>query len=197
MIHSPRFVAVLDACVLYPVPIRDLLLSLAFAGLYKPKWSPLIQDEWTRNLLANRLDIPAEQLERTTKMMNTAFDDANVEGYEVFVPALTLPDPDDRHVLAVALRSQADVIVTLNLRHFPAPYIRTFDVEVQHPDDFICNLIDLNPAKALEAFLKQVARLRNPPIAAAQVLSNLRKCSLPASAARLDALMTPALPPHP
>ncbi len=93
MIHSPRFIAVLDACVLYPVPMRDLLLSLAAAGLYKPKWSALIQDEWTRNLLANRSDITAEQLRRTTTMMNTAFDDANVEGYETFIPALACPTP--------------------------------------------------------------------------------------------------------
>lgn len=197
MIHSPRFVTVLDACVLYPVPIRDLLLSLASAGLYKPKWSALIQDEWSRNLLANRADLTAAQLHRTATMMNTAFPDADVEGYEVFIPTLALPDPDDRHVLAAALRSQADVIVTTNLKDFTVPYIRTFDVEVQHPDEFIGNLIDLNPAKALEAFCQQVARLKNPPIAAAQVLDNLRKSSLPASAARLEALLSPTLPPHP
>ena len=197
MIHSPRFVTVLDACVLYPVPIRDLLLSLASAGLYKPKWSALIQDEWSRNLLANRADLTAAQLHRTATMMNTAFHDADVEGYEVFIPTLALPDPDDRHVLAAALRSQADVIVTTNLKDFTVPYIRTFDVEVQHPDEFIGNLIDLNPAKALEAFCQQVARLKNPPIAAAQVLDNLRKSSLPASAARLEALLSPTLPPHP
>ena len=196
MIHSPRFIAVLDACVLYPVPIRDILLSLASAGLYKPKWSSLIQDEWSRNLLLNRLDLNATQLQRTTTMMNTAFPDADVEGYEVFLPTLTLPDPDDRHVLAVAIRSQADVIVTANLKDFPGPYIRKFDIEVQHPDDFICNLIDLNPTKALEAFRQQVARLKNPPMATAQVLDNLRKSSLPATAARLEALLFPSLPPH-
>lgn len=197
MIHSPRFIAVLDACVLYPVPIRDTLLSLASAGLYKPKWSALIQDEWSRNLLANRPDLNAAQLQRTTTMMDAAFPDADVEGYGVFIPALTLPDPDDRHVLAAALRSQADVIVTTNLKDFPRPYIRTFDIDVQHPDDFICNLINLNPTKALEAFRQQVARLKNPPIAAAQVLENLSKSSLPATAARLEALLSPTLPPHP
>ena len=195
MIHSSRFVAVLDACVLYPAPIRDLLLSLADAELYKPKWSALIQDEWSRNLLANRSDIPAAHLERTKGMMNTAFEDAEVDGYAVFIPALTLPDPDDRHVLAVALQSRADVIVTSNLKDFPAPYLSTFDIEVQHPDDFICNLINLNPAKALAAFRKQVARLKNPPVAAAQVLNTLRNAGVPASTGLLDALLNPpALP---
>jgi predicted nucleic acid-binding protein len=187
MIHSPRFIAVLDACVLYPVPIRDLLLSLA---------SALIQDEWSRNLLVNRSDLNAAQLQRTATMMNTAFPDADVEGYEVFIPTLTLPDPDDRHVLAAALRSQADVIVTTNLKDFPASYLRTFDVEVQHPDEFIGYLIDLNPAKALEAFRQQVARLKNPPLAAAQVLGNLRKSNLPLTAARLEAMSSPKFPPY-
>lgn len=189
MIHSPRFIAVLDACVLYPVPIRDLLLSLAAAELYKPKWSALIQEEWSRNLLANRPDLTAAQLERTSTMMNTAFPDADVEGYDVFIPTLTLPDPNDRHVLAAALRAQADVIVTTNLKDFPAAYIRTFDIEVQHPDEFIGNLIDLNPAKALEAFRRQVARLRNPPMEAAQVLNNLRNSSLLNTASRLETLL--------
>ena len=196
MIHLPRFIAVLDACVLYPVPIRDLLLSLASAGLYKPKWSALIQDEWSRNLLANRSDLTAAQLQRTATMMNTAFPDADVAGYEVFVPTLTLPVPDDRHVLAAALRSQADVIVTTNLKDFPVLYVRAFDVEVQHPDEFVGNLIDLNPAKALEAFRQQVARLKNPPIAVAQVLDNLRKSSMPATAARLETFLFPSLSPR-
>lgn len=190
MIHSSRFIAILDACVLYPVPMRDLLLSLAAAGLYKPKWSGLIQEEWSRNLLANRPDLTAAQLQRTATMMNMAFPDADVEGYEVFIPTLTLPDPDDRHVLAAALRSQADVIVTTNFKDFPPSYIRTFDIEVQHPDEFISNLIELNPVQALEAFRQQVARLKNPPIAATQVLDNLRKSSLPTATTRLAALLS-------
>ncbi len=98
-------------------------------------------------------------------------------------------------MLAAALRSQADVIVTTNLKDFPVPYIRTFDIEVQHPDEFIGNLIDLDPTKALEAFRQQVARLKNPPIAAAQVLDNLRKSSLPATATRLEALLSSPLSP--
>ena len=65
MIRSPRFVAVLDACVLYPAPIRDLLLHLATLGLYTPKWTEIIHDEWTRNLLKNRQDLTAKQLQKT------------------------------------------------------------------------------------------------------------------------------------
>ena len=121
--------------------------------------------------------------------MNAAYPDADVEGYKVFIPTLTLPDPDDRQVLAATLRFQADVIVTTNLKDFPVPYLRTFDVQVQHPDEFFGNFIDLNSTKALEAFRQQVARLMNPPIAASQVLDNLRKSSLPATADRLGFFM--------
>ena len=121
--------------------------------------------------------------------MYAAFPNADVEGYEVVIPTLTLPDPDDRHVLAAALRFQADVIGTTNLKDFPVPYFRTFDVEVQHPDEFVSNLFDLNSAKALEAFRQQVARLMNPPITASPVLDNLRKSSLPATADRLGFFM--------
>lgn len=189
MIHSPRFSAVLDACVLYPVPIRDLLLHLASAGLFKPKWTALIQAEWTRNLLANRADLTAAQLQRTTAMMNAAFPDAEVTGYEPLIPGLALPDPDDRHVLAAALRGQAQVIVTANLKDFPAPYLATLDIERQHPDDFIAQLIDLNPEQALAAFRLQVSFLKNPPKTPVEVLGSLRKSGLLITAGKLAALL--------
>lgn len=60
MMQAPGLVALLDACVLYPAPIRDLLLHLADANLYKPKWTDRIHEEWTRNLLLNRTDLTAE-----------------------------------------------------------------------------------------------------------------------------------------
>ncbi|GAC1604294.1 MAG: hypothetical protein NVS3B25_33440 [Hymenobacter sp.] len=119
MIHSPRFVAVLDACVLYPAPIRDLLLHLATLGLYTPKWTEIIHDEWTRNLLKNRQDLTAEQLQKTKAAMCGAFPDADVLHFEALIEALELPDLDDRHLLAAAIRCQADIIVTSNLKDFP------------------------------------------------------------------------------
>jgi len=189
MSEAPRLIAVLDACVLYPVPIRDLLLSLAAAGLFKPKWSGLIQDEWRRNVLLNRPDLIAAQLERTTTMMNTAFPEAEVKRYAGVIPILTLPDLEDRHVLAAAIRCRANVLVTANLKDFPVPYLRTFNITVQHPDEFIGGLLDQHPEKALEAFRRQVARLKNPPLSAVQVLDNLRQVDLPATATRLGLLV--------
>lgn len=188
MIHSPRFVAVLDACVLYPAPIRDLLLHLATLGLYTPKWTEIIHAEWTRNLLKNRQDLTAEQLQKTKDAMCGAFPDANVVHFEALIEALELPDPDDRHLLAAAIRCQADVIVTANLKDFPATALAPYDVEAQHPDAFISNLIDLNPEKVLQAFHMQVSFLKNPPRTAAQILDTFRKVGLPATADKLAAL---------
>jgi hypothetical protein len=186
MIHSPKFTAILDACVLYPAPVRDLLLHLADFELYTPRWTDRIHNEWTRNLLQNRPDLKAEQLNRTVFEMKKAFPDANVEKYESLIPAFNLPDEDDLHVLAAAVRCLADVIVTSNLKDFPAECLKEFDIEAQHPDLFISNLIDLNPEKSREAFLQQVSFLKNPPMTELQVLESLKKCGLRATSTKLQ-----------
>ena len=189
MIHSARFVAVLDACVLYPAPIRDLLLHLAASNLYTPKWTATIHAEWIRNLLLNRPDLRADQLEKTKAAMCAAFPDAEVVHFEPLIEGLALPDADDRHLLAAAIRCQADVIVTANLKDFPAAALRPYDVEAQHPDAFVANLIDLNPEKAVEAFLLLVARLKNPPRTAHQILDNLRQVEMRSTADKLGDLI--------
>ncbi|HEY9008253.1 MAG TPA: PIN domain-containing protein [Ohtaekwangia sp.] len=185
MIHSARFTAVLDACVLYPAPIRDPLLHLASFELYTPKWTDRIHEEWRRNLLLKRLDLRPEQLDRTVQEMKKAFPDAGVEKYESLITSLQLPDEDDRHILAAAIRCKTDVIVTFNLKDFPSKAIEHFDIEAQHPDLFISNLIDLNPEKSVEAFLKQVSFLRNPPKSELQVLDTLKNCGLDAATSKL------------
>ena len=185
MIHSPKFIAILDANVLYPAPVRDLLLHLATFDLYKPKWTQTIQEEWKRNLLKKRPDLKTGQLDKTIHEMNKAFPDASVEQYESLIPTFDLPDIDDRHVLAAAVRCHAEVIVTSNLKHFPEKYLSEFEIEAQHPDHFIANLIDLNSGKSVEAFKQQVSFLKNPPMTASQVLESLEKAGLSITCARL------------
>ncbi len=119
MIIIPRFNAVLDACVLYPAPIRDILLNLAEQDLFSPKWSETIQEEWLRNLILNRPDLTRKKLERTVKAMNGAFPKAMVKSFNSLISSLELPDPDDRHVLAAAIKSEANLIITFNLKDFP------------------------------------------------------------------------------
>lgn len=172
MTHSP-YPALLDACVLYPARLRDLLMHLGLCGLYQPKWTAQIHDEWKRNLRANRQDLPAEQLDRVQALMDKAIPDANVTGHEQLVDNIKLPDPDDRHILAAAIIANAEVIVTYNLKDFPFDYLSTFGIEAMHPDDFVSDLIDLNHALALKAISNLRKSLKKPPITADGFLASL------------------------
>ncbi len=114
-----RLTALLDACVLYPAPLRDLLMHLAVADLFRATWTEEIHNEWIRSVLADRPDLSRRQLERTRDLMDVHVRDCLVTGHEHLIPKLSLPDPDDRHVLAAAITCGADVIVTFNLADFP------------------------------------------------------------------------------
>ncbi|PYC20250.1 PIN domain-containing protein [Aquipseudomonas alcaligenes] len=172
MRHSP-FTALYDANVLYPAPLRDLLMHLALTGVYRARWTAQIHDEWKRNLLINRQDLTQAQLDRTSAAMDRAIPDALVTGYELLCAGLTLPDPDDCHVLAAAIRCSASVIVTFNLKDFPSDALEPFEIEAVHPDDFIADLFDLDQAAVLEAVQAQRASLKNPPHTARELLDRL------------------------
>ena len=172
MRHSP-FTAVYDANVLYPAPLRDLLMHLALTGVYRARWTAQIHDEWKRNLLINRQDLTQAQLDRTSAAMDSAIPDALVTGYEPICAGLTLPDPDDRHILAAAIKCSASVIVTFNLKDFPSDALEPFEIEAVHPDDFVADLFDLDQAAVLEAVQSQRASLKNPPHTARELLDRL------------------------
>jgi predicted nucleic acid-binding protein len=150
MRHSP-FTAIYDANVLYPAPLRDFLMHLALSGVYRARWSAQIHEEWKRNLLLNRPEFTRDQLDRTSALMDSAVPDALVTDYEPILEGLELPDVDDRHVLAAAIKCNASVIVTFNLKDFPKGALEPFDIEPLHPDDFIADLWDLDQAAVLEA----------------------------------------------
>lgn len=179
------FTALYDACVLYPAPLRDLLMRLALTDLFRARWTDQIHDEWIRNVLQNRPDLKPEQLERTRMLMNAHVRDCLVTGYEPLIEGLTLPDPDDRHVLAAAIRTRASVIVTFNLDDFPRDAIEPFGIEAQHPDEFVTHLIDLNPGMVCAAVKRQRASLRNPPRTVEEFLETLAQQHLPETVAHL------------
>lgn len=186
MNKTSGFVAILDANVLYPAPVRDILLNIAAMGLYQPKWSTEIQEEWIRNVLKNRPDLKQDSLNKTVAAMNAAFPDADVINYEDLLVGLNLPDEDDRHVLAAAIRGNANVIVTENSKDFPPDYLKTFDIEVLSADDFISQLIDIDKSTVQAALKAQVKKLKNPPQTRAQVLSTLQRNGLEKSVAALS-----------
>ncbi len=178
------FTALFDACVLYPAPLRDLLMRLAMTGLFRACWSTAIHDEWTEAILRTRPELQA-QLQRTRRLMDAHVLDSLVTGYEPLIETLDLPDPDDRHVLAAAIVGRADLVVTKNLKDFPAERLAPFGIEAQHPDVFIRNLLGLHQAAALAAVAEHRASLRHPPRTADEYLDTLLVQELPETVAVL------------
>jgi predicted nucleic acid-binding protein len=167
------FTAFFDASVLYPSELRNLLMHLALTGLFRAKWSARVHEEWINALLRRRPDLFRGRLERTRMLMDLHAVDALVTDYEDLIAGLELPDPDDRHVLAAAIQGRADVIVTANLRDFPAGVLRKFGIEPQHPDEFILQLFDLAPDQVVGAALAHRESLKNPPKTIGEYLNAL------------------------
>jgi hypothetical protein len=174
-----------DACVLYPAPLRDLLMQLALTDTFQARWTDQIHDEWTRNVLADRPDVRAESLARCRRLMDEHVPDCLITGYEFLIPTLTLPDPDDRHVLAAAIYGAAGVIVTFDLGDFPASILGQFQIEAIHPDDFTAWLWDEHPTAVLQAARLHRASLKRPPKTTTEYLATLEQCRLAGTADRL------------
>jgi predicted nucleic acid-binding protein len=168
-----QFTVLLDSCVLYNAPIRDLLLQLASQGLFRAKWTTRIQEEFMRNLLDKRPDLKRSQLERTCELMNKSILNSLVEDYEELAARLNLPDPDDAHVLAAALKSHSQIIVTFNLKDFPEKILEKYQIEALHPDTFLRSQLDLNPPIFLSCVKAVRARLLKPPKTAQEYLFTL------------------------
>lgn len=181
------FVVLYDANVLYPGTLRDLLMRVAQAGQVQAKWTDQILDEVFRNLKLNRPDLEEARLDRTRELMNRAVRDCLVTGYEPLVDALALPDPDDRHVLAAAVKARAQVIVTNNLKDFPPAELAAWDIEAEGADDFILDQIDLSRDTVYGAVQRIADSWANPPGTVADVLTSLERDGLVQSVAALRA----------
>ena len=186
------FVVVYDACVLYPAPLRDLLIRVATTGIVRARWTEEILDECFRNIAKNRPDIPVEALDRTRALMGNAVPDCLVTGYASLADGVELPDKRDRHVLAAAIRCSAQAIVTFNLKDFPVAALADFGIEAMHPDDFVLDALGLAPGIVLRAVTQQAAALKSPPVTLQQLLDTLRENGLEQSVARMRELFGPA-----
>jgi predicted nucleic acid-binding protein len=178
-------VVVYDANVLYAAPLRDVLMHLALTSLVEARWTHLIQAEWLRNVLKNRVDLERSKLERTQELMNAAVPNALVYGFEHLIQTLQLPDSDDRHVLAAAIQTRATIITTKNLSDFPRASLESFGIEALHPDDFICRLLDINSAVVISALGLQRRSMKYPPLTVDEFLQMLEKQDLHGTVKRL------------
>ena len=183
---SHHYTALLDANVLYPAPMRDVLMPPAVTDIFKAKWSEDIHREWIDALIRNEPHRDRTALERTRDLMNQATRDCLVTGYEAIVPSLELPDPNDRHVLAAAIVGRCDVIVTQNLKDFPEDALEPYGIETLDPDDFLSNHLALAPGLFCSALRKVRARLKNPPYTAADYLAILTQQGLVDTVAELE-----------
>jgi len=177
--------ALLDASVLYPAPLRDFLMYLALTDIVKVRWSNRIHQEWINALLRNRPDLKRSQLERTRDLMNAHIFDALVEDFEDRIDDLTLPDIDDRHVLAAAIKAEATLIVTANLRHFPKSALTPHNIEAIPPDKFILLLYNAAPQEVLSAAADHRQSLKNPPKTVTDYLATLEQQGLTKTVKRL------------
>ena len=170
--------AVLDACVIYPAPIRDLLLSLADVGLFKPFWSDEINQEWGRSLMIKRPDILPIKIAATVQAMNDSFPDATIKRDESIMSKLHLPDQNDLHVLATAISSGSSYIITSNLKDFPNGQLNQYSIKAIDPDTFILNLFQEQEVLANFALENQIKRLKHPPLSKTEVLAIFEKLGL-------------------
>lgn len=186
MAGHARYTALLDACVLYPLAMADALMSLATAGLFAAKWTARIESEWIAALEEKRPDLRG-RLDFRRDQMREAIPDWEVPepAWQACVGGLTLPDPDDVHVLAAALAGHADCIVTANLKDFPADAVGALGIEVIHPDQFIVAQWDLDQLVAVAAFKRMRARWKKPISTAEHFAEAMERGGLPATAQRL------------
>jgi predicted nucleic acid-binding protein len=178
-------IAVLDACVLYPAPLRDLLVELGSRDLFRARWSAEIHEEWMRNLGSDRFDLDPKRLKRTQELMDLHVTDSVVTGHMPLIPSLTLPDPDDRHVLAAAIHCHASRIVTKNLKDFPMANLAQYGIGAQHPDPFLLELLNADEVAFCAAIKAVRQRLKNPPKTAEEYLLTLEQQELAQTVERL------------
>jgi PIN domain len=167
-----------DACVLYPAPLRDLLMRLALTDLYRARWTDTIHDEWIRNVLKQRPDLKLEHLERTRALMNAHVRDCLITDFDYLIDSISLPDKQDRHVVAAAIHCDASLIVTFNLKDFPPSQLERYSLVAQHPDEFIVDLMNLNREKVCEAVSHHRHSLKNPAKTTDEYLDTLLRQGL-------------------
>jgi predicted nucleic acid-binding protein len=191
MSEATRLVAFLDASVLYPALLRNFLMHLALRDLFQARWSDQVHEEWIAALLRNRPDLTRAQLARTRRLLDENVDEALVSEYEHLIDQLILPDPKDRHVLAAAIHGGASIIVTFNLRDFPADVLAPHGIEAQHPDTFVSALLSEYPHDALAALHEMHLDLKNPPVSMPELLASLARLGLAQMVTELHRLIVP------
>ncbi len=178
-------VAVFDACILYPFHLRNIIVQAAADRLVEARWTDEIHNEWIRNLAAETPTIPIERLQKTRRLMNDALPGATISGYGDLVPTVSLPDPDDRHVVAAAIAGGASIIVTWNLRDFPTTALKKYGLRRQTPDAFLAGLYDDVPDLVIGSLANARRNLNKSRVSASDFIDILNHQKLTQLVTRL------------
>jgi hypothetical protein len=175
-------VAVFDACILYPFHLRNIIVQAAVDRLVDARWTDEIHDEWIRSLAADTPTIPIERLQTTRRLMNDAL---TISGYEDLVPTVSLPDPDERHVVAAAIAAGASIILTSNLKDFPAAALKKYGLRRQTPDAFLTGLYDHVPDLVVGSLANARRNLNKSRVSASDFIEILNHQKLTQLATRI------------
>jgi len=173
------FTAFFDANVFYGARLRSLVLTLAQTKMFRARWSEHVHDEWMRTLLRNRPQLTMASLEKTRRAMDASVLDCLVSGYTSVIETLSLPDPDDRHILAAAIVCRASCIVTFNLTDFPQETLRPFSLHAVHPDDFLLDTESIDPIAFAVAVREDYQHYKSPPADIRQLRRQLARRGRP------------------
>lgn len=179
------FTAVIDANVFFGARLKSLVLFLAQTKMFRARWTERINDEWIRSV-HERQGVALEKLEPLRRLVNASVLDCLVTGYEPLVGIFKLPDLNDEHVLAAAVKTRADIIVTFNLKDFPSSILAPLGLEARHPDDFLLDLFGISPEAFIDAVQQDFLHYRAPPFTFDQYVAALGKAGVPNSAARIE-----------
>jgi predicted nucleic acid-binding protein len=182
-VFANRYTAFIDACALAGALQRNLMLTLAEAEFFRVRWSEKVLDETQtaiEAIVAKKGDPdPARAAIRARGAMEQAFEDAMVEDFEDFLALCGgLPDKKDAHVLAAALKTKADVLVTDNVKHFPPGQLAAFGVAVRTADEFIADTIMLDEGRAVPALRRMRERFLKPNLTADELLLRMEAVGL-------------------
>ncbi len=170
--ERPPVVVLLDANVLHPMVLCDLLLRLGLAQVCRVHWSREILAEVVRSIARRRPDLPRERLERRVAAMGDAFPEATIAGYEHLLPALA-EFGGDAHVVAAALHGRVDLIVTDNTRDFPEARLSPRGLAASSADDFLCGVWREHPGVVVKVLREQAADTGRPALSVDQIVARL------------------------
>lgn len=181
---NDRFTVILDANVLAKSLHRNIVLSLAYEGFFRPRWTTRILDEAERGIMRitkGEADSRAQRLQ-----IENAFEQSMIKNYLEYERGLDLKDPDDNHVLAAAIAVSAPLIITDNLKDFESSKLAKYSVEAVSSDNFIADILDLYQVAALFTIEEMRKEMEKPPMNRSELIALMRKHMLPKTATLIE-----------